>query len=114
MWPLLLLTSLLSISPDQTPPSTRVDISALKIGGPATVAELDLGQLKGELRQLAWSPDGSELYLQTVEGGPPAEKLHHYKITTAGGAMAPIDQQPEWARDFWLFKSAQSAPAFRR
>jgi hypothetical protein len=110
MWPLLLLTSLLSISPDQTPPSTRVDISALKIGGPATVAELDLGRLKGELRQLAWSPDGSELYVQTVEGGPPAEKLHHYKIPTAGGAMAPIDQQPEWARDFWLFKSAQSAP----
>jgi hypothetical protein len=110
MWPLLLLTSLLSISPDQTPPSTRVDISALKIGAPATVAELDLGRLKGELRQLAWSPDGSELYVQTVEGRPPGEKLHHYKVTTAGGATAPIDQQPEWAREFWLFKSAQSAP----
>jgi hypothetical protein len=110
MWPLLLLTSLLSISPDQTPPSTRVDVSALKIGAPATVAELDLGRLKGEIRQLAWSPDGSELYVQTVEGSPPTEKLHHYKVTMAGGAMAPIDEPPEWAREFWLFKSAQSAP----
>ena len=101
---------MLSISPDQTPPSTRVDISALKIGGPTTVVELDLGRLKGELRQLAWSPDGSELYVQTGEGGTAAQKLHHYKVTTAGGAMAPIDGQPEWASDFWLFKSAQSAP----
>jgi hypothetical protein len=110
MWPLLLLTSLLSTSPGQTPPSTRVDVSTLKTGAPAVVAELDLGKLKGELRQLAWSPDGSQLYLQTVEGIPPAEKSHHYTVTTAGGAIAPLDRQPEWAQDFWLFKSAQSAP----
>jgi hypothetical protein len=110
MWPLLLLTSLLSVSPGQTPPSTRVDVSALKIGAPVTVAELDLGRLKGELRQVAWSPDGSELYVQTVEGSPPAEKLHHYKVTAAGGAIAPLDQQADWAREFWPFKSDRSAP----
>ena len=58
---LLLLTSLLSISPAQTPASTPIDASALNVGAPTTVTELDLGNLKGELRQVGWSPDGSEI-----------------------------------------------------
>jgi hypothetical protein len=106
----LLLTWVLSTSPAQTPPSTLVDVATLKIGAPAAVADLDLGKLKGELRQVAWSPDGTELYIQTAEGEPSAEKLHHYTVPAAGGTVAPADQQPEWAKAFWLFKADRSAP----
>ena len=41
----LLLTSALSTSPVQTPPSALVDVATLKIGAPAAVAELDLGKV---------------------------------------------------------------------
>ena len=43
------------------PGSTSVDVSALAVGTPTTVAELDLGKLKGDLRQLAWSKDGKHI-----------------------------------------------------
>jgi hypothetical protein len=82
----------------------------LKVGAPATVAELDLGKLKGDLRQIGWSPDGAQLYVQTAEGLPPSEKLHHFTVAAAGGAIASIDQQPDWAREFWIVKSDRSAP----
>jgi hypothetical protein len=45
-----------------------------------TVTELDLGKLKGELRQLGWSIDGTELYVQTVDGNPNSEELRHYLL----------------------------------
>jgi hypothetical protein len=113
MWRLLLLTLLLSISPDQTPPSTPVDASAVKVGVPATITELDLGKLKGELRQLGWSIDGTELYLQTADGSPNAEKLRHYLVTLEGGAVKPIEAPPQWAIDYWAIKSDRFAPGLR-
>lgn len=47
----LLLTSVLSTSPAQTPPSTLVDVATLKIGVPAVVAELDLGKVRAILER---------------------------------------------------------------
>jgi hypothetical protein len=108
LW-LLAVTWVLSISPVQTP-GTAVDASALRIGPPATVAELDLGKLKGDLRQVGWSPDCSELYVQTLDGSPPNAKLHHYVLAVDGGAPKPVDDQPEWARSYWQFKSDRFAP----
>ena len=96
-----LLTSVLSIFPGQTPPSTLVDVSTLKVAAPATVAELDLGKLKGELREVGWSSDGSELYIQTADGTPPSQKIRHYVVPVAGGAPKPVDAQPQWAIDYW-------------
>ena len=32
-----------------------LDVSTLRIGPSTTVAELDLGKLKGDLRQICWS-----------------------------------------------------------
>jgi hypothetical protein len=109
---LLAVAWLLSISPGQTP-GTAVDASAVKVGAPATVTELDLGKLKGELRQLAWSRDGSELYVQTADGNASAEKLRHYIVPVSGGTPKPIDQEPEWATDYWGFKSDRFAPGLR-
>jgi hypothetical protein len=109
----LLLTSALSISLGQTPLSTPVDVSTLKVGAPAAVAELDLGKMKGELRQVAWSPDGSELYVQTFEGTPQQQKLRHFVVTAGGGPARAIEQPPSWAADYWGFKSDRFAPGLR-
>src|SRR5437016_1041003 len=101
---LLALTWVLSISPAQTQ-GTAVDAAAVRVGSPMSVTELDLGKLKGELRELCWSRDGSELYVKTADGDPGSEKLRHYIVGVAGGAPKPIDQEPEWAADYWGFKS---------
>jgi hypothetical protein len=87
-----------------------IDVSTVKVGPPTTVTELDLGKLKGELRQVAWSPDGTQFYVQTAEGTPASEKLHHYIVPLAGGAPAGADNPPEWAQAYWTFKSDRSAP----
>ena len=90
-----------------------IDVSTLIIGAPATVAELDLGTLKGELRQVGWSSDDAELYVQTADGDPQPPKLHHYTVPIAGVApTAPrrIDAQPDWAKAYWLGKSDRTAP----
>jgi hypothetical protein len=126
----LLLTSALSISPGPIPSSALTDVttltigggqmagaaldaSALKVGAPATVTELDLGKLKGELRQVGWSADGAELYVQTADGHPDAEKLRHYIVSTAGGAPKAIDAMPDWAKGYWDAKADRFAPGLR-
>jgi hypothetical protein len=110
MLSLLVLASLLSISPAQTRASGPIDVSTITVGPATTVAELDLGKLKGDLRQVGWSPDGSELYVQTADGDPASPKLRHYVFSVAGGAMKALDVPPEWATSYWAFKSDRSAP----
>ena len=100
----------LSISSAQSASVTRIDVSALKIGAPATVAELDLGKLKGDLREIAWSPDGAQLYVQTADGDGGLARLHHYIVPAAGGDMKPMDVPPPWAEAYWNMKSYKSAP----
>ena len=80
---------------------------------PVTVTELDLGKLKGELRELCWSRDGSELYVKTADGNPGSEKFRHYTVGVAGGVPKSVDQEPEWATDYWGFKSDRFAPGLR-
>jgi hypothetical protein len=111
LW-LLAVTWLLSISPAQTP-VTLVDASAVRVGTPTTIAELDLGKLKGELRQIGWSPDGAQLYVQTADGNPQSERLRHYVVPLAGGAATTIDAEPEWASAYWAVKSDRFAPGLR-
>jgi hypothetical protein len=103
--------SVLSISALQTSGlGTPADVSALHVGAPALVAELDLGKLKGDLRQIGWSPDATELYVQTAEGQDGSAKLHHYVMPLAGGAPVPVQNAPEWAVSYWAFKSDRFAP----
>src|SRR5258708_20155033 len=90
--------------------TTAIDASALKVSAPVIVTELDLGKLKGELRQIAWSPDGARLYIQTVDGDPGSEKLRHYSVAASGGAPAGLDRAPECATAFGTFNSARFPP----
>jgi hypothetical protein len=87
-----------------------IDISAIKFGSPSIITQIDTGQLKGEARRLAWAADGLTLYLLTVEGAQPTEKLHHYTIALSGGAIGPIEQEPAWAVEYWAIKQDRTAP----
>lgn len=100
----------LLLAPSPQAPGHPVDVSSLIAGPPTVVVELDLGKLKGEPRQLCWSPDLTELYLQTAEGKPPQERLRHYVITVAGGAMASVERVPAWAVEYWNVKQDRIAP----
>jgi len=90
--------------------SGPLDISTLKIGNPTTVAEIDLGKIKGELRRLSWSPDGSLFAIRTVDGDKPDDRVHFYVVSLAGGAVAAVDREPEWAGEYWSFKADRFAP----
>ena len=85
---------------------------ALVISNPTPVAELDMGKLKGEPSRLAWSPDGSQLYVQTLDGGfgRPGSKTYHYAFNTADGTKRDLQAEPDWAAAYWAQKSGQASP----
>jgi hypothetical protein len=87
-------------------------VQNVKFSEPATVATLDMGQLKGEPSRLAWSADGRELYVQTLEGafGQPGAKLRHYVFQVEGGTKKDLDAEPAWATQYWTIKSGQVSP----
>lgn len=79
----------------------------------ATVVDIDLRQLKGPLvRQLAWSPDRTELYLQTYEANRDASVrvAYHHVIPASGGPLRSVDAPPAWAAAYQQWKSAQASP----
>jgi hypothetical protein len=106
----LLFLGLAALVQAHAPGSTVIDVSALAVGAPTTVTELDLGKLKGDLRQLAWSADGTQFYVQTVERRGKEEVPHHYMVAGAGGTVTPADAEPAWATEYWKFKSDRYAP----
>jgi len=111
MLPIRAVLSVLSISLLQTSTlGTPADVSALRVGAPAAVAELDLGKLKGELREIGWAPDASQLYVETAEGREASARRHTYLLPVAGGTPSPIAEKPEWASSYWAFKSDRFAP----
>lgn len=106
----LVLASALSISSAQTPLVGPIDVTTLTVTNQKTIVELDLGKLKGDLRQIGWSPDATKLYIQTADGDPGSERLRHYMVDAGGGAVESIPNQPDWAQAYWAFKSDRSAP----
>lgn len=105
----LLALALLVLAQDAA--NTPLDASILTISPPATVTELDLGKLKGVPSRLAWSSDGKQLYLQTREGDDPERaSIRHYVIVLEEKTVEPVGDEPQWASQYWTWKSAQSAP----
>lgn len=84
----------------------------LAFSPPQTTARLDLDELKGEPSRLSWSPDGSLLYVQTLEGGfgRPDVTLHHYAFPANGGPRQDLQTEPDWAADYWSEKSGRTSP----
>jgi hypothetical protein len=87
-------------------------VQNLKIAEPTTVAELDMGKLKGTPSRLAWSADGSRLYVQTMEGtfGQANAKLRHYVFAASNGSKDDVQAEPDWASAYWTTKSGQTSP----
>jgi hypothetical protein len=79
----------------------------------SVVIDINLDKLKGKLvRQLAWSPDRSQVYLMTYEPNRDAsiKEAFHYVISLDGGVPKKVEAPPEWASAYWAWKAAQSAP----
>jgi len=94
----------------QTPPPTAASVV---VTPSAPVVEFDMRKLKGPLvRQLAWSPDQTELYLQTYEANRDASvrNTFHYVIPVAGGPPRQVETAPSWAVAYFQWKSGQASP----
>src|SRR5436190_23706921 len=76
---------------------------------PEAVGEIDINKLKGEPARLAWSPDGSELYVQIVEHDRQGaiKSAKHYLLSIATHSMKNVDAEPPWAARYWAWKSGQ-------
>lgn len=87
-------------------------VGTLKLSQPSNVAELDMDKVKGQPSRLAWSTDGTQLYVQTMEGnfGQPGQKLRHYAMTLADGKRQDLQGEPDWASAYWTEKSGQTSP----
>jgi hypothetical protein len=89
---------------------SALKVDALQFSPPATVAELDMGKLKGEPTRLAWSEDGKQFYLQTTENaGRPNAKTRHY-VFASDGKREDVGAEPAWASAYWVAKSGQAPP----
>ncbi len=98
------------------PQSAAMSASTMKLA-PKRIAEFDMSQLRGEIRILTWSPDGTELYLETAELKSDAlpKNTCHYILNAGTGQLKQIDAEPAWSatyRDAMKFKSAPGDEAF--
>ena len=103
---LLVAASALLTASDQT------RVATLTASAPVTLAAIDMSDVKGTPSRLSWSPDGSRLYFQTLEGafGKPDATLRHYLFSVATGARTTLDAEPDWATAYWTAKSWKMSP----
>jgi hypothetical protein len=97
----------------------------LKISEPIHIAELDTDLLKGQPFRLGWSPDGSQLYVQTLEGtwadantGRATATFSHYLFglgafvgrNFSSAVREDLQAPPEWFAPYWSAKNGRHAP----
>lgn len=103
----MLLLSVLLASMSMQPPAA----SALTFSAPAAVVQLDTGKLDGDIIELAWAPDGTQIYLQTAKADRFGNLLNrHYLVALDGKKPLKIDAEPDWAARYWRWKSAPGSP----
>ncbi|HJZ71188.1 MAG TPA: hypothetical protein VKE51_05575 [Vicinamibacterales bacterium] len=91
----------------QTLVDPAIDVSALTVSAPAEICTVDLNALKGDVRQLSWSPDGRSLHLQTVED---RTIPHDFIVSIDDRELSVAFGAPEWAATYWARKSSLAAP----
>lgn len=89
-----------------------IDVAKLTFSSPTTVATFDRGDIKGQPARLAWSADGSQLYLQAIDGnfGLPPAPQRHYVFDASSGKKRNVQEEPDWASAYWTAKSDRAAP----
>lgn len=86
------------------------DVEAVTAAPPTSVVALGGKTLHGEPSRLAWAPDGSTLYIQTRDGVGPAARARHLQLRLGRDGVSTLDQEPEWAADYWHNKVLEAAP----
>ena len=73
---------------------------------------LTLDKIKGEPIEMAWSQDGTELYVESGERTRMGvfESLKHYVVTIATQQVKNLDAPPQWATDYQSWKGNKWAP----
>jgi hypothetical protein len=106
----LTLATALLILPQPAPVADARDLS---LAPAVPIVELDTGKIKGEPDKLAWSPDGSQLYVEAVERNRRGEatSTKHYLVSTGPKSIKGVDQPPDWAAKYWAWKAGQASPA---
>jgi hypothetical protein len=99
--------ALLALALTQSVAPPAFDVSSLTVAAPTFVCELDLNQLKGELRRVSWSPDNRSIHLQTAAPDAPPRD---YIVSVTDGVLSLAFGEPEWAAQYWAMKSNLAAP----
>jgi hypothetical protein len=94
-------------------PQAAPQTPAMNFSAPKLVAPLD--KIKGEPTQLAWSADGTQLYIQTGDRTRIGtfSNPKHYVVTVADGKVKSVDAPPQWSTDYQAWKSNKWAPGDR-
>jgi len=82
----------------------------LTFSAPQKIVTLD--KIKGEPTQIAWSPDGAEIYMQTGERTRIGtfESPRYYVFSVADQKLKTVDAPPAWATEYYAWKSNKWAP----
>lgn len=107
------LAALLIAAPAFIAAQGPLKVGSLTFAPESRIAEIDTDKVKGQPSRLAWSPDGSELYVQMMDGefARRAEaKFSHHVYKVDGGKHQSVDAEPEWATAYWSAKSGQASP----
>lgn len=91
--------------------AVAADLTPFTISSPALVVDFDGHAVEGDPVQLAWSQEPGVFYLQTSQGFDPKVTTRHYTITLGENAPKKIKSEPDWASQYWAFKSRRDAPA---
>ena len=107
---MFVLLSALAIAAAQPPKPAAAPVATF--GSARLVATIDTGKLKGEPTELAWSPDGTQLLLQTEQrGGDGMPKKPRFLLLSKDSSQpSSVDTPPDWAKDYWSWKSGKSGP----
>ena len=90
-----------------------ISVGSLTFGPATTVAEINTDKIKGQPSRLAWSSDGTELYVQMLDGEfgkIDPSKLSHHVFMVPNGEHRQITAEPEWLAAYWSAKSGQASP----
>jgi dipeptidyl aminopeptidase/acylaminoacyl peptidase len=86
------------------------DVASLAIAPPTSLAVLERRTLHGEPSRLAWSADGSALYVQSRDGVGDAARLRHFQVRLGQQGLESLDSEPSWAVEYWHAKVSEAAP----